>query len=277
MKCHICVVEFHYCNQSFVKGSFAVCCGDSETQAHSQLHGFPWPLMVIPAAGPSPFPSVSTTGLTTAFESISAAGTGTESHISFSLLKTSRIQNEQGLHQSLLSPPGTVNSNSLSRGKQVLKFWWPRPCFKRSGHDILAGGQKTFLPVINLVTWNVVVPDKAWLWVGDWETWREKYISHVKSWKASTLSHQLGVAHLSLPPPTQPSKRLGGCPRPARVTPRSDGPNPAQLPKGFQKETDCLFGEKKKTQMGIRKPSVYHKTVQIGNTSKLVLFILVLL
>lgn len=97
------------------------------------------------------------------------------------------------------------------------------------------------------------------------------------SGKPLPLSHQLGVAHPSLPPPTQPSKRLGGCPRPARVTPRSDGPNPAELPKGFQKETDCIFGEKKKTQMGIRKPSVYHKTVQIGNTSKLVLFILVLL
>lgn len=39
--------------------------------------------MAIPAAGPSPLPSVSAAGLSSTFESTSAAGMGTESQDSF--------------------------------------------------------------------------------------------------------------------------------------------------------------------------------------------------
>lgn len=62
---------------------------------------FHLPPMVIPAAGSSLskniIPSTNTNGLTATFESISAAGMGIDSRVSFSLLKTSRIQSEQGL------------------------------------------------------------------------------------------------------------------------------------------------------------------------------------
>lgn len=97
--------------------------------------------MVIPTAEPSLskkiLPSTSTNGLITTFESISAAGMGLDSQVSFSLLKTSRFQSEQGLCRARchllaewtqIASPGVnrcLNSddhNLISRG-MVMTFW----------------------------------------------------------------------------------------------------------------------------------------------------------
>ena len=87
------------------KGRSAVYCGGSETQVHSHLCGFPSVTDGHPCSRAFAFqkypPSTSTNGLTTTFESISAAGMGIDRQVSFSLLMISSIQSEQGLCRAL--------------------------------------------------------------------------------------------------------------------------------------------------------------------------------
>lgn len=111
---------------------------------------------VIPASKPSKniLPSMSTSGVTTTFESIAAAGMGIDSRVSLSLLKTSHEQSKWGFCRAYCQLLARVISSTISRTKEMLKIWWPQPYFRRNGHDILAkekqGDKSHFLLSLNL-------------------------------------------------------------------------------------------------------------------------------